>query len=95
VFDNGRVDVPLNHQPPAVSPGAPMGEHPVIIRLQWPDGEEWRPGIADRWTATEVRVRWRDEHTTDPREHRAAWLPVADVARVLRRDPRTDEHATP
>jgi hypothetical protein len=79
--------VPANHQPPAVPPGAAMGAHPVIIRLQWPDGDEWRPAMADRWTTSEARVSWRGDDGTE----RHCWLPVADVARVLRQDPRLEE----
>jgi hypothetical protein len=33
-------------------PRRPLGEIPVIARLVWPAGEEWRPVLANRWTRT-------------------------------------------
>lgn len=59
---------------------------PVIIRLVLPDqSEEWRPAKAFRWTPSgAVMVSW-ETTPGDPRSSTAAWLPVSDVARVLRR----------
>ena len=42
-------------QPPSI-PQRPMGSIPVVIRLVRPDGEEWWPGTANRWTDTHVLV---------------------------------------
>ena len=44
-------------QPPNI-PQRPMGSIPVVVRLVRPDGEEWWPGTANRWTDTHVLVHW-------------------------------------
>ena len=49
-------------QPPSI-PQRPMGSIPVVIRLVRPDGEEWWPGTANRWTDTHVLVHWVEETT--------------------------------
>lgn len=75
--------------PPKEQTRRPQGSIPVIARLVLRDGyEEWRPGHANRWTASAVLVGWH----AIPGDHRTmtyAWLPVDDVARVLRRSPQT------
>ena len=38
-----------------------MGSIPVVIRLVRPDGEEWWPGTANRWTDTHVLVHWVED----------------------------------
>jgi len=47
LFDTESMRRPLNEEIPASVPQRPMGEIPVIVRLVWPDGEEWRPGIRE------------------------------------------------
>ena len=42
-------------------PQRPMGSIPVVIRLVRPDGEEWWPGTANRWTDTHVLVHWVED----------------------------------
>jgi hypothetical protein len=62
-----------------------MGEIPVIVRLVWPDGEEWRPGFANRWTASHVLVRWHDKGGEgDRHQYSLAWLRAEDVSRSIR-----------
>lgn len=76
---------PLNEEMPTRVPQRPMGEIPVIVRLVWPDGVEWRPAFANRWTATHVLVRWRDEvDERDRRQYTLAWLRAEDVSRSIR-----------
>ena len=77
MFDHGSVSKPLNYEMPGHVPNRPMGDHLVIARLVWPDGEEWRPVRANRWTRTHVMIEW-DDHI--------AWLRAEDVTRALRRD---------
>jgi hypothetical protein len=43
-------------QPPSI-PQRPMGSIPVVIRLVRPDGEEWWPRTANRWTDTHHKFR--------------------------------------
>ena len=85
MFDTASMWRPLNEEMPASVPQRPMGEIPVIVRLVWPDGEEWRPAFANRWTATHVLVRWHDDQG-DPDRHRysLAWLRAEDVSRSIR-----------
>ena len=62
LFDTGRVARPvLNGDKPPNIPQRPMGSIPVVIRLVRPDGEEWWPGIANRWTDTHVLVHWIED----------------------------------
>lgn len=72
--------------PPKDQPRRPTGvNYPVIVRLVLTDqSEEWRPGVAIRWTAVAVMVGWQAE-PGDPRSMVHAWLPTADVRRVIRR----------
>jgi len=78
------VDRPLNYEMPEHVPGRPMGEIPVIARFVWPEGEDWRPVLANRWTKTHVLVTWIVD---GPHRDQAAWLRAEDVTRVLRRNP--------
>jgi hypothetical protein len=76
---------PLNEEIPASVPQRPMGEIPVIVRLVWHDGEEWRPAFANRWTATHVLVRWHDDGDEGDRHQCSlAWLRAEDVSRSIR-----------
>lgn len=84
MFDTYWMDRPLNYEMPDRVPTRRMGEIPVIARFVWPDGEEWRPVTANRWTRTHVLVTWIAE---GPHRDQAAWLRVEDVTRVLRSDP--------
>lgn len=67
----------------------PQGSYPVILRLVLPDGsEEWRLGNAFRWTpGGAVMVSWQAQ-PGDPRSVEHAWLPLADVKRVIVRPAR-------
>lgn len=77
----------VNQVKPAVVPGGAQGSIPVIARLVLLDGsEEWWPARAVRWTRTEVLIA-RQLDPTDSLSVRHLWLPVGDVARVLRRAP--------
>lgn len=60
--------------------------YPVIVRLILAEsaGEEWRPGVAIRWTALAVMVGWQAD-PGDPRSMVHAWLPAGDVRRVIHR----------
>jgi hypothetical protein len=40
-------------QPPNI-PQRPMGSIPLVIRLVRPDGEEWWPATANRWTDLQI-----------------------------------------
>ena len=80
------MDRPLNWEMPDRVPNRPMGDIPVIARLVGPDGEEYRPVRANRWTRTHVLVTWVED---GPHRDRGAWLRAEDVSRVLRR-PRQD-----
>jgi hypothetical protein len=63
LFDTERVARPvLNVEQPPSIPQRPMGSIPVVIRLVRPDGEEWWPGTANRWTDTHVLVHWVEDH---------------------------------
>jgi hypothetical protein len=53
-------------QPPSI-PQRPMGSIPVAIRLVRPDGEEWWPGTANRWTDTHVLVHWVEDEQPSAR----------------------------
>lgn len=73
----------VNDDLPSTVPSRPMGEVPVIVRLEWADGtQEWRAARANRWTSTHVFVCWRDE-VRDPRSERWVWLRAQDVARAI------------
>jgi hypothetical protein len=60
----------LNIEQPPDIPQRPMGSIPVVVRLVRPDGEEWWPATANRWTDTHVLVHWvedgqaQDHHPT-------------------------------
>lgn len=71
---------------PKDQPRRPQGSYPVILRLVLSDGsEQWRPGSAIRWTDSgAVMVSWQ-EQPGDSRSVVHAWLPLADVARVINR----------
>ncbi len=57
MFDAGRVGRPvLNGEKPPSIPQRPMGRIPVVVRLVRPDGEEWWPATANRWTDTHLLV---------------------------------------
>lgn len=81
----------VNREQPAQAPTAPMGDVPVIVRLQWSDGlEEWRPARAVRWTRTHVMVGWRPDPEPVVRGRRPAagapqehwlWVRAPDVLR--------------
>ena len=43
---------PLNYSMPQGVPVKPQGSINVIVRLEWPEYDEWVPGRA---------IRWRDE----------------------------------
>jgi hypothetical protein len=75
---------PLNYeQPPDVplrpGPGGPL----VIARLVWPDGEEYVPAVANRWTRTHVLVVQYVQGGGRRREV-LTWLRAEDVRRSLR-----------
>jgi hypothetical protein len=72
---------PLNREMPDRVPRRPMGEIPVIARLVWPDGEEYRAVLANRWTRAHVMVTWVED---GPYRDRSVWLRAQDVTRVLR-----------
>lgn len=74
----------LNRLPSVGTPGGrPMGNIPVIVRLLLADGTEmWRPGRANRWTASQVLVLWRND-ARDPYAEQMAWLAVTDVTQAL------------
>lgn len=51
---------------------------PVTVRIVWEcDGEEFREGVADRWTATHVHVSLGDQRLQVP----GIWVLAADVRR--------------
>ncbi|WP_255491858.1 MULTISPECIES: hypothetical protein [unclassified Actinotalea] len=78
---DGRVVA--NRDQPADVPVRPMGEVPVIVRVQWADGtEEWRPARANRWTTSHVFVCWRD-NPSDATTERYEWLRAGDVMRSV------------
>ena len=61
-------------QPPSI-PQRPMGSIPVVIRLVRPDGGEWWPGTANRWTDTHVLVHWvEDDGQAEAHHYELAWL---------------------
>ena len=71
-------------QPPDI-PQRPMGSIPVVIRLVRPDGEEWWPGTANRWTDTHVLVHWvEDDGQAEAHRYELAWLRAEDVRRFLK-----------
>jgi hypothetical protein len=75
------MERPLNWEMPGRVPNRPMGDIPVIARLVWPHGEEYRPARANRWTHTHVLVTWVED---GPYRDQGAWLRAEDVTRVLR-----------
>lgn len=89
VFDNGHMEPsrPLNSEKPPdvpLRPG-PVG-HLVIARLVWPDGEEFVPAVANRWTRTHVLVV-QYVHDGARRREVLTWLRAGDVRRSLRLPP--------
>jgi hypothetical protein len=86
LFDTGWVARPvLNVEQPPNIPQRPMGSIPVVIRLVRPDGEEWWPGTANRWTDTHVLVHWvEDEQQAQDHHYELAWLRAEDVRRFLK-----------
>ncbi len=61
-----------------------MGRIPVVVRLVRPDGEEWWPATANRWT--HVLVHWVEDGQAQDRRYELAWLRAEDVRRFLRLD---------
>ena len=60
-------------------------EIPVVVRLVRPDGEEWWPATANRWTDTHVLVQWvEDEQQAQDHRYELAWLRAEDVRRFLK-----------
>jgi hypothetical protein len=45
-------DEPEDRSQPPDIPQRPMGSIPVVVRLVRPDGEEWWPATANRWSDT-------------------------------------------
>ena len=75
----------LNVEQPPHIPQRPMGSIPVVIRLVRPDGEEWWPGTANRWTDTHVLVHWvEDDDQAQAHRYELAWLRAEDVRRFLK-----------
>ncbi|MGQ0842981.1 MAG: hypothetical protein ACT4QF_02485 [Sporichthyaceae bacterium] len=72
----------VNQAAPQGSPVRPMGRIPVIARLVTAEGVELRPGVAIRWTSTQVMVCIED-HTCRPVRAEYLWLAPVDVVRVL------------
>ena len=58
-----------------------MGSIPVMVRLVRPDGEEWWPGTANRWTDTHVLVHWVEDDQAQAHRYELAWLRAEDVRR--------------
>ena len=56
-----------------------------MVRLVRPDGEEWWPATANRWTDTHVLVQWvEDEQQAQDHRYELAWLRAEDVRRFLK-----------
>jgi hypothetical protein len=54
-------------------------------RLVRPDGEEWWPATANRWTDTHVLVHWvEDDGQAQDHHYELAWLRAEDVRRFLK-----------
>ena len=85
MFDTGWVARPvLNVEQPPHIPQRPMGSIPVVIRLVRPDGEEWWPGTANRWTDTHVLVHWVEDGDAQDHRYEMAWLRAEDVRRFMK-----------
>lgn len=84
MFDTGRVARPvLNAEQPPEIPRRQMGRVPVVARLVRPDGAEWWPATANRWTSTHVLVHWLEDGDDPSRHYELAWLRAEDVRRFL------------
>jgi hypothetical protein len=70
-------------QPPSI-PQRPMGSVPVVVRLVRPDGEEWWPATANRWTDTHVLVHRVEDAQAQDHHYELAWLRAEDVRRFLK-----------
>jgi hypothetical protein len=53
------------------------------VRLR-PDGEEWWPATANRWTDTHVLVHWVEDGQAQDHRYELAWLRAEDVRRFLK-----------
>jgi hypothetical protein len=86
LFDTGRVPKPVLNvdQPPSI-PQRPVGRIPDVVRLVRPDGEEWWPVTANRWTDTHMLVHWvEDAGQAQDHRYELAWLRAEDVRRFLK-----------
>lgn len=76
---------PLNYEQP---PDVPLRPGPggllVIARLVWPDGEEYAPALANRWTRTHVMVVQYAHDAAGRRREVVTWLRAEDVRRSIR-----------
>jgi hypothetical protein len=85
MFDTGWVARPvLNIEQPPDIPQRPMGSIPVVVRLVRPEGEEWWPATANRWTDTQVLVHWAEDGQAQDHHYELAWLRAEDVRRFLK-----------
>jgi hypothetical protein len=86
MFDTDWVARPvLNVQQPPAIPQRPMGSIPVVVvRLVRPDGKEWWPATANRWTDTHVLVHWVEDGQAQDHQYELAWLRAEDVRRFLK-----------
>ncbi|MGQ0847229.1 MAG: hypothetical protein ACT4QF_24180 [Sporichthyaceae bacterium] len=77
---------PLNAEHPPYIPLRPAnGPAPLVIaRLVWPDGEEYVPAVANRWTRTHVLVVQYVVGQDGRRREVVTWLKAEDVRRSLR-----------
>ena len=72
-----------NGEVPDRAPLRRMGAIPVVVLLEWDDGQqERRAAIAVRWTATHVMVTWREDARA-LRTTRYEWMRAHDVVRTV------------
>jgi hypothetical protein len=75
----------LNVEQPPNIPQRPMGSIPDVVRLVRPDGEEWWPATANRWTDTHGLVHWaEDAGQAQDHHYELTWLRAEDVRRFLK-----------
>jgi hypothetical protein len=86
---------PSNYEQPLDVPLRPgPGGLLVIARLVWPDGEEYVPALANRWTRTHVMVVQYADDGDGRRREVVTWLRAEDVRRSIRL-PSADGSASP
>jgi hypothetical protein len=79
---------PLNYVRPKGVPVKPQGSIPVIVRLEWPENDEWVPGRAIRWSSGCVMVLCHPPGAPSQTDELTVWLRARDVYTSVPRRPK-------